>query len=160
MKIYLGADHAGFGLKEVLKQDLSAGGHEVTDCGAAEYNEADDYPDFVAPVARAVSADPAHTLGIVIGGTGQGEAICANKFRDVRAVVWYGYGRQLASDTERIIELSREHNDANVLAIGARFVTEEETLDAVHRWLETSFSGEERHKRRIDKIHRLETHNG
>lgn len=160
MKIYLGADHAGFGLKEVIKQDLQAAGHDVTDCGAAEYNEGDDYPDFVAPVAREISTRPNDAKGIVIGGTGQGEAICANKFRDVRAAVWYGSGKQLASDTEKVIELSREHNDANILSIGARFVTEEEAIDAVRRWLETPFSGDERHKRRIDKIHRLETHNG
>ena len=159
MKIFLGADHAGYGLKEILKQDLIAGGHEVTDCGATEYNETEDYPDFVIPVAKAISADAA-VLGIVIGGTGQGEAICANKFKGVRAAVWYGSGKQIASDTERIIELSREHNDANILSIGARFVTEEETLLAVHRWLETPFSEEERHKRRLDKISRIETHNG
>jgi len=157
MKIYIGADHAGFGLKELIKQDLLASEHEVVDCGALEYDEADDYPDFVIPVAKAVSAD-ATALGIVIGGTGQGEAICANKFKNVRAAVWYGSGKQIASDTEKIIELSREHNDANILSIGARFVTEEETLEAVHRWLETPFSGEERHKRRIDKIHAAETH--
>ncbi|MDB5194300.1 MAG: ribose-5-phosphate isomerase [Parcubacteria group bacterium] len=155
MKIFIGADHAGFGLKDLIKQDLLAAGHEVVDCGAAEYNEDDDYPDFVIPIAKAVSLD-ANAKGIVIGGTGQGEAICANKFKGIRAAVWYGSGNQIASDTEKIIELSREHNDANVLSIGARFVTEEETLDAVHRWLETPFSGDERHKRRIEKIHKVE----
>ncbi len=160
MKIFIGADHAGFGLKEVIEADLKAAGHEVTDCGAKEYDEGDDYPDFVIPVAQAVSGDPEQGRGIVIGGTGQGEAICANKFRNIRAAVWYGPGNRIASDTETIIALAREHNDANILAIGSRFVTEEETLLAVHAWLETPFSGEERHKRRLDKIHRAETHNG
>lgn len=152
MKIFIGSDHAGFVLKEIIKNDLVAGGHEVLDMGAMEYNEADDYPDFIIPVAKAVSENPSNVKGIVIGGTGQGEAICANKFKDVRAAVWYGPGRQLASDTEKVVELSREHNDANILSIGARFVTEEEALEAVHRWLAEPFSGDERHVRRIEKI--------
>jgi ribose 5-phosphate isomerase B len=160
MKIFIGSDHAGFVLKEIIKNDLTAGGHEVEDKGALEYNEGDDYPDFIIPVAQAISADPANVKGIVIGGTGQGEAICANKFKGVRAAVWYGPGRQLASDTEKVVELSREHNDANILSIGARFVTEEEALEAVHRWLSEPFSGDERHKRRIEKIAAVENHNG
>jgi ribose 5-phosphate isomerase B len=160
MKIFIGSDHAGFVLKEIIKNDLIAGGHEVEDKGATEYDEGDDYPDFIIPVAQAISADPTNVKGIVIGGTGQGEAICANKFKGVRAAVWYGPGRQLASDTEKVVELSREHNDANILSIGARFVTEEEALEAVHRWLAEPFSGDERHKRRIEKIAAAENHNG
>jgi ribose 5-phosphate isomerase B len=156
MKIFIGADHAGFGLKDSLVNMLKENGHEVTDCGAHEFNPDDDYPDFVIPVAKAVSADPENTKGIVIGGSGQGEAICANKFKGVRCAMWYGKGHQIASDTEAVIALSREHNDANLLSIGARFVTEEETLAAVRLWLETPFSGDERHVRRMKKIEAIE----
>lgn len=160
MKIFIGADHAGYGLKEILIPHIQGLGHEVMDCGAHEYNESDDYPDFIIPVAKAVSANPTEVKGIVIGGTGQGEAICANKFKGVRAAVWYGHANRIASDTESLVELSREHNDANILSIGARFVTEEEAINAVHRWLAAAFSGDERHKRRIEKIAAVETHNG
>ncbi len=160
MKIFIGADHAGYGLKDRIIADLTDAGYEVVDKGAFEFNEGDDYPDFVIPVATEVSQHPNEVKGIVIGGSGQGEAICANKFRDVRAVVWYGKGSLLASDTMTVIELSREHNDANILSIGARFVTEEETLDAVHRWLSTPFSNDERHVRRIEQVKRAEIKNG
>jgi ribose 5-phosphate isomerase B len=134
---------------------LRGQGYEVTDCGAHEYNEGDDYPDFVVPVAREVSMHPNEVKGIVIGGSGEGEAMCANRFRSVRAVAWYGPANKIASDTKTIIEFSREHNDANILSIGARFVTEEEALKAVKLWLDTPFSGDERHKRRLEKIERV-----
>jgi ribose 5-phosphate isomerase B len=144
--IHIGADHAGFELKEELVAMLQSNGYEVVDHGAYEYEEDDDYPDFIAPVAQAISADMDRlSRGIVIGSSGQGEAIVANKFPNIRAVVWYG-------SNDEIIPLSREHNDANILSIGARFVSVEEAKEAVELWLETAFSGYERHVRRINKI--------
>lgn len=144
-KIYIGTDHAGFELKEVLVEYLKKEGHEVIDKGAYQYMQEDDYPDYVALVARSVSEDRGETKGIILGGSGQGEAIVANRFSNVRAVVWYG-------GLIDIVSLSREHNDANILSIGARFVHEEEAKKAVKLWLETSFSEDERHKRRIANI--------
>jgi ribose 5-phosphate isomerase B len=149
--IHIGADHAGFELKEELVAMLQSNGYEVVDHGAYEYEEDDDYPDFIAPVAQAISADMDRlSKGIVIGGSGQGEAIVANKFPNIRAVVWYGNAE--GGEGSDIITLSREHNDANVLSIGARFVSIEEAKEAVELWLETAFSGDERHVRRINKI--------
>jgi len=144
MLIYIGTDHAGYPLKESLKPFLEEEGFKVIDKGAHSLDSADDYPDFIAPVAKAVSENSG-TLGIVLGGSGQGEAIQANRFKNVRAIVYYG------SNTE-ILKLSKEHNNANVLALGARFLNEEEAKEALKIWLGTSFSGEERHKRRINKI--------
>lgn len=145
MKIYVGTDHAGFELKEVLVEYLKKEGHEVIDKGAYQYALDDDYPDYIALVAQAVSADQGKTKGIILGGSGQGEAIVANRFSHVRAVVWYG-------GLLDIIPLSREHNDANILSLGARFLNEEEAKRAVKLWLETLFSEDERHVRRIAKI--------
>lgn len=144
MKVYIGTDHAGFALKQTLVAFLGELGYEVNDMGAFEHDETDDYPDFIVPVARAVSADTA-VRGIILGGSGQGEAIVANRFAGVRAAVYYG------GPTE-IVRLSRKHNDANVLSLGVRFLTEEEAKEAVSLWLATPFSGEERHARRIKKI--------
>jgi ribose 5-phosphate isomerase B len=146
--IYLASDHAGFKLKEKLKAYLQEFGFEIKDCGAFSYDETDDYPDFIVSVARAISEDPEHARAIILGGSGQGEAMVANRFRGVRAAVYYG-------GNEKIITLSREHNDANVLALGARFLTEEEVKRAVKLWLDTAFTGEERHVRRIQKINEL-----
>jgi len=148
MKIFLGADHAGFKLKNKIKTYLEELGEEVFDKGANELNEQDDYPDFILPVARAVREDKG-AKGIILGGSGQGEAIVANKIPGVRAVVYYG-------GDKKILTLSREHNDANVLSLGARFLTEEEAITAVKLWLETSFSKEERHERRIKKIEEVQ----
>ena len=146
MKIYLGGDHAAFPLKEKIKEYLKGGlGYEVEDKGAFNFDGLDDYPDFIKPVAHAVASDPENSRGIVMGGSGQGEAIVANRFRGVRAAVYYG-------GPEEIIKLSREHNDANILSVGARFVSENDIMRAVKLWLETQFPGEERHKRRIAKI--------
>lgn len=150
--IHLGADHAGFELKEVLASYLQKLGYEVIDHGAHLYDEFDDYPDFVAPVGRAVSDSPSAVKGIVIGGSGQGEAMVANQFPNVRAVVFYGNKTFRGSD---IIKLSREHNDANVLSLGARFLTVAEAKDAVRLWLATPFSGEYRHIRRIKKMEKI-----
>lgn len=152
MKIYVGSDHAGFELKTALIPYLKSLGHEVEDKGAYEYNEGDDYPDFIIPVAEEVQKDPDGVRGIIFGGSGQGEAICANRFKGVRAAVYYGPANSLVGESESIIELSREHNDSNILSFGARFINEEEMLHAVSLWLSTPFSGDERHKRRLDKI--------
>ena len=149
MKIYLATDHAGFEMKEEIKGALLQDGFEVEDCGAYAYEEGDDYPDFIAVAAGAVSNDPKNTRAIILGGSGQGEAMLANKFVHVRAVVFYG------SEGE-IITLSREHNDANILSIGARFVTTEEAKRIIKIWLRTEFSHEERHVRRLAKIRDIE----
>lgn len=145
MKIYIASDHAGFELKESLKFCLSSHGYEVEDLGNFEYDENDDYPDFVSEVAKKVAHDPKSNRGIILGGSGQGEAICANRYRGVRAAVLYNYN-------EDIIRLSREHNNANILSLGSRFISEDEAKKAVRLWLETEFKGEERHVRRINKL--------
>jgi len=145
MKIFLGSDHAGFELKNELKKFLEEFGYEVKDFGNDVYDEQDDYPDFILPVAQAVAKDPQNSRGIILGGSGQGEAIIANRIKGVRAVVVYDYN-------ENIITLSRQHNDANVLSLGARFIDTSEAKSAVRVWLETPFSEDERHKRRIAKI--------
>jgi len=152
MKIVVGTDHAGFTLKEKLVEFLRGEGHEVVDKGALEYNEGDDYPDFVIPVAREVSKNPDELRGIILGATGEGEAICANKFPHVRAVVYYGVGHCVVDDEADVIERSRAHNNANVLSLAARYLTEEDMLEAVKRWLTTPFSQGERHIRRLGKI--------
>ncbi|MDO8565201.1 MAG: RpiB/LacA/LacB family sugar-phosphate isomerase [bacterium] len=150
MKIFIGSDHAGFQLKEKLVPFLKELGHEVEDKGAYDYNENDDYPDFVKPVAQEISKNPDSTQvrGIVLGGSGQGEAIYANKFKNVRAMTYYAPSRGEVS----IIKDSRGHNDSNILSLGGRFLSEEEAMSAVKDWLETSFSGDERHVRRIAKL--------
>jgi len=143
MTIYLGADHAGYALKEKLKKFLSELGHKVEDKGAFQYDSEDDYPDFIKPVAEAVAKD-SESRGIVLGGSGQGEAMVANRVSGVRAAVYYGNNLD-------IVKLSREHNDANILSLGARFISGDEAKNAVELWLATPFAGG-RHKRRIDKI--------
>lgn len=147
MIIHLGADHAGFELKEKLKIFLVGLSYEIKDHGAFVLDNNDDYPDFIMPVARAVAANPDTDKGILLGGSGQGEAMVANRLKGVRAVVFYGGG--LWKD---IIRLSREHNNANILSFGARFVDEQKAEDAVKLWLDTAFKGEERHIRRLKKI--------
>lgn len=145
MKIYLGADHAGFELKNELKKFLEEFGYEVKDFGDEVYNEQDDFTDFVFPVAEAVAKDPQNSRGIILGGSGQGEAMAANRIKGVRAAVVYDYN-------ENIISLSRKHNDANILSLGARFIDTVEAKNAVRVWLETPFSEEERYKRRNEKL--------
>jgi ribose 5-phosphate isomerase B len=144
MKVYFATDHAGLELKNSLVEYVKGLGYEVHDMGTSNFDAEDDYPDFISLAAREVSNDPA-SRGIVLGGSGQGEAIVANRFPNVRAVVFYGGNFE-------IIKLSREHNDANVLSLGARFLSEEEAKATVKMWLETPFSGDERHVRRIAKI--------
>lgn len=148
MKIFIGSDHAGFELKKFLVDRLSLAGHDVRDMGAKTYDSEDDYPDFISLVAKEVSHQPSLVKGIVLGGSGQGEAICANKFYGIRAALYYGGNMD-------IVRLSRQHNDANVLSVGARFVSADEALKAVNVWLSTPFSGDERHKRRIQKLYNV-----
>ncbi len=146
MTIYFATDHAGFALKEILISYVrDVLGYEVVDCGAHEYDENDDYPVFIRTAGEAVSQSPHESRAIIFGGSGQGEAMVANRFKHVRATVYYGGPRD-------IIMLSREHNDANVLSLGARFVNEEEAKEVVKEWLQRPFSGEERHVRRITEI--------
>lgn len=145
MKIYIGSDHAGFELKSILVSHLESAGHEVIDKGAFEMNPTDDYPDFVSLVAEGVAEKGSNAFGIVLGGTGTGEAIEANRLFGVRAAIYYG-------GPEDIIKLAREHNDANILSLGARFISESEAKHAVDLFLATEFSGDERHKRRILKL--------
>jgi ribose 5-phosphate isomerase B len=148
MKIYIGSDHAGYELKKVLKKYLEDLGNDVFDKGPSELNPEDDYPDFIAPVAKAVSQDKS-ARGIVLGGSGQGEGIVANRFPGIRCTVYYG-------GNEEILRLSREHNDANMLSLSARFMDEEDIKNAIKTWLSTHFSHEERHERRIKKIDEIE----
>ncbi len=147
MKIYIAADHAGFYLKKQLIQYLQLKDYEVEDCGAFEMNEEDDYVEFCADAAKKVAND-SKSVGIVIGGSGNGEAIVANKIKGIRAAVYNGGKTEIA-------KLAKQHNNANILSLGARFITPEEAKRAVTLWLEAEFEGG-RHKRRIDKIAALE----
>ena len=146
--IYLATDHAGFGLKEVVKRYLIEQGREVEDMGAFALNPDDDYPDFILPAAKRVAENPRENLGIFFGASGQGEAMAANKIKGIRAAVYYGGSLDL-------VKKSRSHNDANVLSLGARFLTAEEMIDAVEAWLLEDFEGG-RHERRGEKIKRAE----
>ena len=139
MRVHLGSDHAGFELKQALVRHLTAVGHEPVDHGPAVYDAVDDYPPFVLRAAEAVVGDPG-SLGVVIGGSGNGEQIAANKVRGVRAALAW------SADTAT---LAREHNDANVVSVGARMHELEEALALVDAFLATPYSGEERHTRRI-----------
>ena len=143
MKIYLASDHAGFELKQFLGEHLLQLGFGVEDCGAHNMNPLDDYPDFIIPAAQKVAGD-SNAKGIIMGGSGQGEAIAANRVKGVRAVVYY-------DGPIDIVKLSRSHNNANILSIGARFITPEKAAVAVDLWLKEPFEGG-RHKIRIDKL--------
>ncbi len=144
MKIYIAADHAGFEMKNKIVEYVTSLGYSVEDMGALMYDSQDDYPDFIAPLAEKVALD-VDSRGIIFGGSGQGEAIVANRVSGIRAVVYYG-------GTLDIPRLAREHNNANILSVGARFVSLEEIQQVVQIFLETEFIGEERHVRRITKI--------
>jgi len=143
MKIHLATDHAGLELKEKVKLYLSDLNYEVIDHGAYEYDALDDYPDFIFPCANAVSNDP-ESKGIILGGSGQGEAMAANRVKGVRAAVFY-------NGPDEIIKLSRQHNNANILSLGARFMSEEEMYKIIGVWLSTDFESG-RHQRRIEKL--------
>lgn len=144
MKIYIATDHAGFEMKNSIVEYIRSLGYSVEDMGALVYDSQDDYPDFIAPLAEKVALD-VDSRGIIFGGSGQGEAIVANRVSGIRAVVYYG-------GTLDIPRLAREHNNANVLSVGARFVSLEEIQQVVQIFLETDFTEEERHVRRITKI--------
>lgn len=152
-KVYIGTDHAGFELKEKLIPFVKKMGYEVFDCGAYKFEDGDDYPDYIEPVAKAVALNPEHNIGIILGGSGQGEAIVANRFPNVRAIVFYGDPGLFPKDD--IITLGRLHNDSNILSLGARFLNFTDAKEAVEKWLNTKFTNEERHKRRIKKIERI-----
>jgi ribose 5-phosphate isomerase B len=165
MKIYIGSDHAGYNLKEKLKNYLPELdlGYEVVDKGAFELNPNDDYPDFIKDVALSVSNDNG-SLGIVLGGSGNGEAMCANKIKGIRAIVFYGQKLPIyqidvkgseSNDPFEIVKLGKVHNDANILSLGVRFITEDEAKFAVLLFLKTKFENEDRHLRRIKKIDQL-----
>jgi ribose 5-phosphate isomerase B len=139
MRVHIGSDHAGFELKNFLVSALIADGHDVVDHGPEVYDAEDDYPIFCIPAAEATVAEPG-SLAIVIGGSGNGEQIAANKVAGTRAALAYNL------DTAR---LGRQHNDANVMGIGARMHSEEEALEMARTFLTTPFSGDPRHARRI-----------
>ena len=156
--ILIGSDHAGFELKKKLVDFLRAEGHTVEDMGADTFVADDDYPAILAPVAMRIATDPEKYAGIVLGASGTGEAIVCNRFPGVRAAVYYGGGYDDARSWSSldIVKLGREHNNANVLSLGARFVTEDEAMAAARLFFSTPFSGEERHERRIAEIDEIE----
>ena len=160
-KVFISSDHAGFALKQILIPYLQTLGHEVTDLGPATFEADDDYPMLIMPCAEAIAQSEGIALGIVIGSSGQGEAIAANRIPTVRAAVFYGEGKAVsgvdaegtpATDGYDIVRLGRMHNDANVLSLGARFITEEQAKKAVEIFLNTPFSTKERHQRRISEL--------
>src|SRR3989338_7312272 len=133
MIIYLWADHRGFKLKEKIKMWIGEWGYQYEDMGSFKLNSHDDYPDFISKVAEKVSQDPQHNKGIILGGSGQGEAITANKYPGIRATVFYG-------GPDKVITLTRQHNDSNILSLGAFFLNEQTAKKAVRLWLKTKFS--------------------
>jgi len=142
VRVYLGSDHAGFELKAAIIAWLGEAGHEAVDCGPSSYQPDDDYPVYVMRAATNVVGDPG-SLGIVIGGSGNGEQIASNKIRGVRAALAW---------TEETAKLARQHNDANVLSLGAREYQIEDAVGFARVFVETAFSGEPRHVRRLDMI--------
>ena len=150
MKIHIGTDHAGLDFKNTITQHLTQQGHQVTDHGAYEFNPEDDYPAFCIATAEAVMADEIdgnQSLGVVFGGSGNGEQIAANKVTGIRAaLVW----------NEDTAKLARQHNNANVISIGARQHTQEEALHLIDLFINEPFSGDERHVRRISQIKEYE----
>lgn len=142
MRVYLGSDHAGFELKARLAEWLKQAGHEPVDCGPASYRPDDDYPVYVMRAATRAVGDPG-SLGIVIGGSGNGEQIASNKVRGVRAAIAW---------TEETARLARQHNNANVLSLGAREYPIEAAVAFARVFVETPFSGDPRHLRRLDMI--------
>ncbi len=159
MKIYFAADHAGFEIKNALLEFVRSLGYEVEDCGAFVQDPDDDYPEIIANAARKLSSDVQmgiQSRAIVAGASGQGEAMVANRFKGVRCALYYGAAKREQTDMSGnqldILASTREHNDANALSLGLRFLTIEEAKAAVTQWLSVSFSGQERHVRRIRKI--------
>ena len=150
MKIYLASDHAGFRLKEEVKKFLLENSCEVEDCGAFSYQADDDYPDFIGIAAKKVSEKPNEVVGVIFGKSGTGEEIVANKFKGVRAVLGF---------SEKNVELSKLHNNANILALGSDFVDLDLAKKLVDIFLKTPFSGDERHIRRLNKLVEIEQNN-
>jgi ribose 5-phosphate isomerase B len=146
MKVYLASDHAGFNLKEKVKEFLLSKNYDVLDCGDFAPNKGDDYPVFVGIAAEKVSKDVS-SRAIVFGKSGAGEEIVANKFENVRAVLGF---------SEENVRLARLHNNANILSLGSQFVNSEDAISFAQIFLETEFSNEQRHKRRIEEIKKLE----
>lgn len=160
MRIALTTDHAGYESLRTLKVFLESEGHECLDFGPQAFDADDDYPDFMFPAARAVAAGECER-GIIMGGSGQGEAMAANRVKGVRCALFYGPAiAKTAIDAEgttsddpyEIVKLSRQHNDSNVLSLSGRFLTAAEMQTASKIWLDTPFSGAERHSRRIRKL--------
>ncbi|HEY4513600.1 MAG TPA: RpiB/LacA/LacB family sugar-phosphate isomerase [Candidatus Paceibacterota bacterium] len=160
MKIYIGTDHAGYELKEKLKTYFTELGHQVEDKGAFSYDPDDDYPDFIRPVAEAVVKD-AGSFGVVMGSSGQGEAMCANRVPGARAALFYAEAippgsidikGETSEDPYELIKLSRIHNNANILSVASRFLSEDQIKFAIELFIATEFKGEERHIRRIQKL--------
>tara|TARA_B110000467_G_scaffold148617_1_gene154620 strand:+ start:287 stop:733 length:447 start_codon:yes stop_codon:yes gene_type:complete len=141
--IVLATDHAGFELKESIKKFLLESNYEVKDFGAFTYESTDDYPDFINPAAKFISEND-NIMGIIFGGSGQGEAMAANRFKGVRAAVFY-------DGPDEIIDLSRLHNNANILSLGSRFITSERAIELIKQWLSVEFEGG-RHQERIAKL--------
>jgi ribose 5-phosphate isomerase B len=150
MRVYLSTDHGGFEMKETLKRHLTGLGVEAVDCGAFVFDKEDDYPDFILPMVARVVADPG-SLGIVLGRSGNGEAIAANKVRGARCAL---------ATCQEMARKGREHNDANVLALGGDYIDMDEALKIVEIFIRTPFSGEARHARRVEKIARYESAQG
>lgn len=155
MKVFFASDHAGFSLKQSLIPFVRDLGFDVEDCGPAILTDGDDYPDYVVPAARKVSGEKG-SFGVVIGASGEGEAMAANRVKGARAAVYYGevFGSQTDANGNilNLIQSVRAHNDANILSLGARFVTDAAAKSAVKMFLETPFSGEAHHMRRIAKL--------
>lgn len=160
MKIALSTDHAGFEHLKVLREFLESSGHDCVNYGPTAFDPNDDYPDFIRPAAEAVAKGEC-AVGIIFGGTGNGEAMTANRIKGVRCAVYYGPARAAeaidvsgasAEDEYELLRLSRQHNNANMLSLAGRFLNNEATELAVSIWLNTPFPGDERHARRIAKI--------
>jgi ribose 5-phosphate isomerase B len=143
MKIILSSDHAGFKLKEKIKIFLEKNSIEYEDLGPLKYKKDDDYPDYIIPATKKIVKTK--TKGIILGNSGQGEAIAANRIKGARAVVYYGGPLE-------IIKLSRKHNDSNILSLGTNFISETKAKEVIKLWLKTNFSKDKRHKRRIKKL--------
>jgi len=145
MIIHLATDHAGFAHKEEIATWLLSEGYEVIDHGASQFNEDDDFTDFISLAVSAVSKEAANTRAVIFGGSGQGEAMLANRYPNVRAVVYYG-------GDESVPALSRQHNNSNVLSVGARFVSVDAAKKAIWDWLHTAALSEGKYERRNQKI--------
>lgn len=160
----MATDHAGFELKNKIAGILRSEGYEIEDCGPFAFDKDDDYPDWISKAAQKVSSDP-QGFGIVFGGSGQGEAIVANKFKNVRCALFYApavptqaidINGATSEDPYEILRLTREHNNSNMLSLAIRFLSMAQIVEAIKVFLQSPFTGDERHVRRIDKISQLE----